>query len=684
LVVLVVVMCGALGALEASATQALADTACPSGTDTWYGPGGSASLAKSGNWLTASNWSTGALPDSNCQALITAPGTYTVTVQPTYIGDDDPDNYGASVGSLVLGGPTGSQTVDVSGQSSIYNGETYNVTYLAVANASTINSTGTLLLDSTTGGEYVSGNQPGGAAQITGSGTWANHGTIDVQSEDPDALVNGPPGLVSGGGVGAFMTNEAGGTVNLISGPVAFGLANTGLVTNDGTITVDAAASLSVGGNSGTNDTFTNDGSIVNNGSITDGGAAWDQIGGSISGNTVAIGNNATLSDSSGAGQFVVTSATVSLTGTLPAGQTVTVQPGLPINLDGGTLVNDGTLVLQGNTISNGNQPTALFNGSIQNNGALDLDAANPAYVNQLNASVTNSHSGRVTAAGVVAQSQGVNGITFTNDGTATLEPSTVWNLYGGGTITNEGDGTLAPQIASGTNFATLSVGGTMTAAGTIAPALVGGYTPPAGQEFDVIITGNSSFHGIYTGTFSTVGAGFTADYTNAPATPGYVGLVYDKSSPTASGGAGGGTSGGGIGAQSSSSGTLRIGAGTKVTRGGLTHVTLTCTGASGASCGGTLKLSVKVRVRVSRKIDGHRRTVTELVRLRIGAASFALTAGQSRALSIKLSSQGLRLLDSAGKHGLAVAATSAPSAGSVVTRTVTLVAAPRAHKTEK
>lgn len=71
-----------------------------------------------------------------------------------------------------------------------------------------------------------------------------------------------------------------------------------------------------------------------------------------------------------------------------------------------------------------------------------------------------------------------------------------------------------------------------MTAAGTIAPALVGGYTPPAGQEFDVLITGNGSFHGTFTGTFGTVAPGFTVDYTHAPANPGYVGVVYQAPSP--------------------------------------------------------------------------------------------------------------------------------------------------------
>jgi collagen type VII alpha len=781
LVVLGVVMCGALCLSVAGAPLASAGTACVG--DTWYGPGGSASLATSGNWLTASNWSTGVLPGNSDVACITVPGTYTVTVQPTDIGTDDPDNYGASVGSLVLGGTTGAQKVEVSGQSSDNNGDIVNLTYLAVENPSTINPTGTLVLDSTGTGP---GSPAGGAAQIGGTGTWLNSGVINVQSEDPNEFIDGPPsiGATAGGPFG--LTNEPSGSLNFISGPATVALANLGVGTNDGSITIDPAATVTVGGDSGDPDNFTNDGSIADNGSLTIGGTTWNQTGGSISGNTVVIGNNATLADAQGAAQFLVTSATVGLTGTVPAGQTITVQPGLPLDLNGDQLVNDGTVVLQGNTISNGNGPTAVFNGSIENSGALDLTVTDPSYVNELDASVTNSHSGTVTVAGVVGQSEGVNGITFTNDGTVTLAPTTLWNMYGGATFTDEADGTLVPQIASASSFGTISVGGTMTAAGTIAPALTGGYTPPSGQEFDVLVTGNGSFHGTYTGTFATVGSGFTVDYTNAPANPGYVGVVYGGSSApaptvdptstsvscspssvlaggastctatvtdsatsgastptgavtftsapttgafgssgsctlaatgttgkascqltfspaaagsytitgsygadtnhhtssgtssltaTTSGGGGGGTPG---------PGTITIGSAVKVASDGRAGVTLNCAGAKGATCAGTLKLTVRVRTRVTRKVRGHRRTVTKLTTVQIGSAAYRLPAGQSETLGVKLSAAGMRLLDASGNGRLSAKASATASTGGSVSRAVTLIGPPRRRTTKK
>jgi surface antigen len=532
LVVLVLVMGGALGLLIANASQALADTACPAGSDTWYGPGGNATLATSGNWLTASNWSTGAIPDSNCQALITVPGTYTVTIQPTDIGTDDPDNYGVYVGSLVIGAPTGSQTVDVSGQSSIYNGETYNVTYLSFVNASTINPTGTLLLDSTAGGSTAGGGCcSGGAAQITGYATLQNYGTIDVQSEDTNP--SPPPGIQPTDG--AFLTNEVGGSVNLISGPVTFDLANEGLVTNDGTFAVDAAASLIVGGNSGTSDAFTNDGSIVDNGSITDGGATWNQSGGSISGNAVAIGNNALLNDSGGTGQFQLTPGQTYVNGTIPSGQTVTVEPGVTLNdfVNNDLLVNDGTVVFEGNPPSAG-QPSTLYGGGLTNNGALDFDVTSPSDVSELNSTnVTNTATGTVDVGGgtLISTSNG----TTANSGTMTVAPGALWTLNENAELVNTAAGTIVPEIASATSVGTFQVTspccngpGSITAAGTLAPELVGGFTPTANEEFQVFLLDGGAF----TGTFSTVGSDFTADYSQEGSSPAYVGVVYQAAAP--------------------------------------------------------------------------------------------------------------------------------------------------------
>ena len=541
LVVLVVMMCGALGALVASASPALADTACPTGTDTWYGPGGTASLATSGNWLTAANWSTGALPDQNCQAAITVPGTYTVTIQPTCIGTDDCDIFGVSVGSVVLGAPTGSQILDVSGQSSNNNGDTQNSTFLNADSASTVNSTGTLLLDSTAGGATAGGCCLGGAAQL--AGVWRNDGVINVQDDDPNSFgtnLGSQPGFqnFNGGTLGLAVTNEPGGRMNLISGPVAFNMAGSGVVTNDGTITVDAAASVGIGGNSsndgGYTDTFTNGGSILDNGSITDGGTTWDQTGGSISGNAVAIGSNALLNDSGGTGHLQLTPSQTYVNGTIPAGQTITVEPGVTLNdfVSNNLLVNDGTLVFQGNPPSAG-QATTLYGANLENNGALDFDVSGPSDVSAINsAAVTNEAAGTIDLSGGTLLSTS-NGAT-TNSGTVTVAPGTLWTLQGGSNtaFVNTAVGTVVPEIASATSVGTFQTTGgccsgtaTITAAGTLAPKLVNGFAPTANEEFPVFLTNALN------GTFSTIGAGFIADYSQLGASSPYAGVVYRGSS---------------------------------------------------------------------------------------------------------------------------------------------------------
>ena len=100
--------------------------------------------------------------------------------------------------------------------------------------------------------------------------------------------------------------------------------------------------------------------------------------------------------------------------------------------------------------------------------------------------------------------------------------------------------------------------------------------------------------------------------------------------------------------------------------------MTLTCAGAKGATCAGTLKLTVLVRTRVTRKVKGHRRTITQLTAVKIGSAAYKLLAGHSETLRIKLSPSGVRRLDAASGRRLAAKAT-ASGGGTIVTRAVTL-----------
>jgi hypothetical protein len=509
-------------------------------TVSWTGAAGD------GLWTDAGNWSTGVVPGTDGEP--TAPDvclpdlgrSYTVTLEPANGGG------GFTVNSLTIGTSSGSDTqaLDIVGQSFIYEGETQNGEGLGVANGGTINATGSLVLDATAGGGRVGSDTLGGPAAFGdspfgGGAAIDNYGKIVAESSDYptwDEELNGD------------VVNEPGGSITVQSGSLDQLTSNT--VTNQGTVTTAVGADYDVT-SAGTNDIFTNDGTVANNGTFeVQGQTGTFTQDGPVTGNPVTIESSATLADEAGAGAFTLEYYSPVLTGTIPAGQTVNVrgasyvdggetQNGTNLSLGGGTVTNDGTLTLDATADGTKVAPSdtlgggvSVFDGSLTNNGTLDIEVDDPAWSNTLNASVENSHSGTATLAGILNQAYGVNGIAFTNDGTLTLAPTTVWNLYGGATLTNEADGTLIPQIAGATSFATISVGGTMSVAGSIAPALVEGYTPPAGLEFDVLITGNGSFHGTFTGTFSTVGPGFTADYTNAPANPGYVGVVYQAAAP--------------------------------------------------------------------------------------------------------------------------------------------------------
>jgi hypothetical protein len=61
-----------------------------------------------------------------------------------------------------------------------------------------------------------------------------------------------------------------------------------------------------------------------------------------------------------------------------------------------------------------------------------------------------------------------------------------------------------------------------------LVPALVGGYTPPANKDFPVVDLEGGKF----AGTFGTVGAPFSADYTHETTTPAFVGVVYKSTKP--------------------------------------------------------------------------------------------------------------------------------------------------------
>jgi hypothetical protein len=100
------------------------------------------------------------------------------------------------------------------------------------------------------------------------------------------------------------------------------------------------------------------------------------------------------------------------------------------------------------------------------------------------------------------------------------------------------------------------------------------------------------------------------------------------------------------------------------------TNATLACSGGgTGASCRGTLSLTVQRRV--VRRVGRGRAAVVEMVTL--GRATYSLAAGASRSIMVPLTNAGVLALRAAPGHRLSVQATIALAGGMTVQRTITL-----------
>ncbi len=642
-------------------------------TDEWTNTSG-------GSWGTASNWSKDAVPGNTDEVCITAAGTYTVTLEP-YAGELGHPANGDTVKSLTLGGSSGHQTLDIEGQSSISgSNEQLNAVSLTMSGGmAKINPTGTLTLDATASNRHgkTSGEDtPGGEA--TFAGTLVNEGHIESQVED-GAFHNN---LESG------VTNEADGSIQVSSGALHVGYPNTYPVSgsNDGVLTVDPEASLqlSSGDPSGVN-AYENDGSVVNSGSITVSGgeATWTQSGGSVSGNEVVLENGATLVDSAGSGAFLGNHESLTVTGTIPAGQTVTVR-GEPFSSGGETsystalggggkeLVNDGTLVLNPTGSGEAGGVVNVEGGSIHNNGLIKDETETATRVTQLLDSLTNGPSGKLEVNGGIFQ--GNNGSVTTNEGLVTIAPGAVYQLQEAASFVN--DGTLSPGIASAANIGAIQLTGPccngpgkFTAGGTLAPALIGGFVPASGQEFDLFELDGGKFEG----TFGALANGFAADYAHETSEPSFVGVVYGGS---AGGGPGGGS------APKPKPPVVHVGSISR--KQGKLVVTLSCP-AGGATC-----QAPSVRVTVTEHLKGgkviavtarkrKKKVVVKKKQVVIASGSAALAAGTSKTLELALNGTGNGLLKKFGK--LTAIVTVSSGGQTISTATVHLQKAPKGKK---
>src|SRR3984957_9808084 len=582
------------------------------GCDTGSGPGGNSSQAKSGEWGPASNWSTGEAPTPSVPACITVPGTYTVTLapyfEPHYGGD-----IGGSAEDLTLGASSGTQTLQVLGEGFHYTGNFYNQTDLGISFDMTIGAHGVLDLEATeANAENQAGEPRGGGVLLEqdtsgqGGHRLVNEGTILARSSSS----HWTEGIAS-----REFTNT--GHVQLESGSLR--VHNDEADTNGGTFSTAAGTKLTLVEMT----SFVNSGSFANAGTtIFDGYAThakWVQGANPLGGNPIELESDAGVEDSSssGAGAFTFIGSGY-LLGTIPKSQTITLTSAGgqdTLYLANDTLVNEGTLHLDVPAGSENN--TNVEEGSLVNRGTISGTVEGTHAKNVIDVALTNEPGGTVSAS---------SGILFDN---RTLTNNSLIQVAAGATLeivattfVNGAAGGIAPQISGASSFGLVKLysNGTLEAGGTVAPTLVGGFTPSIGEEFDV-------FEGPVKGSFAAISGGFSADYSDQTAENSYVGVVYGAAPAT------------NTGPPPSTGPAPTITPLAKAKLGKVTvspgHVTikLSCPAGSPA-CGPT---TVKVTVTVHVKKHGH--TVAKKVVVASGTVS--LKAGEKATLKLRIDSTG-------------------------------------------
>jgi hypothetical protein len=489
----------------AFATLALSAAAAEACTKTWTGG--------TGNWNTPGDWTPSGVPQEGAEVCITEPGAYTVTLSRHA-------EAGGFPASVTVGASSGTQTLDVVGESYVSSGnQTVHNTYLGALGTISLNSHTKLILDTTAGGTSTN-SEPLGAAADVEAGTFQDSGEILVETSDSQWETH-------------FFVNTlnlgSGSSLDLESGHAVVAKGSSWSGTNKGTITVHSGASLELTpGGTGATATLTNEGSVANQGTISMYKGEWIQKAGSLSGNAVVI-KGSKLADSAGTGAFVLPEGGDTLTGTIPSGQTVTATDPVHNEIAGfglgkATLTNDGRLVFAGpgNEFTEGQ--LEVVEGAITNKGVIESSSGSTRRVD-LHIAINNQPGGLLDITGGVLEADRYAQID--NSGLIEIAPGAILGTTSETHSANESSGTLSPEIASASSFGQVRLegGSHLAAGGTLAPVLTGGYVPANGTEFDVFGLDGGSLDG----SFAAVSNGFSADYAHTES--GYVGVVYGSSS---------------------------------------------------------------------------------------------------------------------------------------------------------
>jgi urease beta subunit len=447
---------------------------CPrAATITWTNTAG-------GNWSVTNNWTPNQVPGSSDDAVITASGTYIVTLDAS-----------ATVASLTLGGTSGTQSFLA------------NANTLTLNGASTVGSNGAFNL----GGGTLSGT---GSFTVNGPFSWSNgtvantggvtlNGTSSLSGVGSGTmslnglLINGGSLTWSGSGnnlyfYGGTLTNLAAGTLTITADVSALNGGGGGTLGNAGTLKKTTTTGTTT---IGSYVEFINSGDVqVQSGTldVTGGGSATGMF--EVSANaTLQFDNVYTLNSASsvtGAGTVLMSAGTVTLTGTVSLSGTNIISGGtLAVNTPASMAVTN--LILSSGTLS-GNGPLAVngpfswSNGTVANTGGVTLN-------------------GTSSLSGVGSGTMSLNGLLI-NGGSLTWSGSGNNLYFYGGTLTNLAAGTLT--ITADVSALNGGGGGTLGNAGTLKKTTTTGTTT-IGSYVEFINSGDVQ---VQSGTLDVTGGG--------------------------------------------------------------------------------------------------------------------------------------------------------------------------------
>ncbi len=377
-----------------------------------------------GSFGTPANWSPNQVPLSTDTALITNSGTYFVT-----------NNNLNSVGSLTLGGTTGTQTLVISGLT------------LALGSASTGNAQGAVIISGGTlggsGSLVLAGPMIWGGGTITNQvqfngGTFSNSLTLNAgQVINTGTLSWTAPSLNTGNN--SLVSNAPSGTINLTANLGEGNVGGTRTFANAGQLNVTASGTTSI------SSIFNNSGAVAVNSGF------FNLSGGGTESGTFTIASGATNQFTSG--------AVAMNSGSSISGAGTWVDSGSVATFAGSSALSAGSVVISGGTV-------IFVNSSSLNLALLNLSNGILTGTNPVNVSGTFNWSGGTIATNLVQFNTGnFSGSLSLNNGG---EVANLGTLSWAATTVNTGNGSIISNAPSGTINVTVNVsqgsfGGTHT-----------------------------------------------------------------------------------------------------------------------------------------------------------------------------------------------------------------------------